>query len=192
MRYLAAMAPSTAASRSASSKTMNGALPPSSSERRFTVGADCAIRMRPTSVDPVNDSLRTMGLPVSTAPMVLASPVTTWSTPAGMPARCASSASAKADSGVSSAGLMTMAHPAAKAGPALRVIIAAGKFHGVMAAQTPTGWRSVTRRLSAAGVASTSPSTRLASSANHSIKLAAYAISPRASASGLPCSRVIR
>jgi len=32
LRYLLAIAPSTALSRSASSKTMNGALPPSSSE----------------------------------------------------------------------------------------------------------------------------------------------------------------
>ncbi len=94
------------------------------------MGADWAIRMRPTSVEPVNDSLRTMGLAVSTAPMVLASPVTTWSTPAGMPARCASSARAKADSGVRSEGLMTMAHPAASGGARLAVIIAAGKFMG--------------------------------------------------------------
>jgi hypothetical protein len=44
---------------------------------------------------------------------------------------------------------MTIGHPAAIAGAALRVIIAAGKFHGVIAATTPTGDRSTMRRLSA-------------------------------------------
>lgn len=38
---------------------------------------------------------------------------------------------------------------AASAGPALRVIIAAGKFHGVMAAVTPMGCLITSRRLSA-------------------------------------------
>jgi hypothetical protein len=47
--------------------------------------------------------------------------------------------------------------PAASAGPALRVIIAAGKFHGVIAAATPTGWRSTTTRASARKVGITSP-----------------------------------
>ncbi len=62
-------------------------------------------------------------------------------TPGGMPAFSASTASAKADNGVSSEGLSTIVQPAASAGPALRVIIASGKFHGVMAATTPTGSR---------------------------------------------------
>jgi hypothetical protein len=56
-----------------------------------------------------------------------------------MPARCASSASASAVSGVSGAGLTTKVQPAARPGGHLRVIIAAGKFQGVIAAQTPTG-----------------------------------------------------
>jgi hypothetical protein len=61
------------------------------------------------------------------------------STPAGMPARMASSAAARAVSGVSSAGLMTTGQPAASAGATLRVIMASGKFQGVMAAHTPMG-----------------------------------------------------
>ncbi len=84
------------ASRSASSNTMNGALPPSSSDSFLIVGAHCAIRMRPTSVEPVNVSLRTTSLSHSVLPMAMdcsPSPVTTFNTPAGMPARCASSAS---------------------------------------------------------------------------------------------------
>ncbi len=42
LRYLLAIAPSTAASRSASSKTMNGALPPSSRLSFFIVPAHWA------------------------------------------------------------------------------------------------------------------------------------------------------
>jgi hypothetical protein len=47
---------------------------------------------------------------------------------------------------VALAGLMTMVHPAASAGAALRAIIAIGKFQGVMAAQTPIGCFRTTRR----------------------------------------------
>jgi hypothetical protein len=46
--------------------------------------------------------------------------------------------SAKAVNGVSSDGFNTMVQPAARAGPTLRVIIAAGKFQGVI---KPTGPR---------------------------------------------------
>ena len=72
--------------------------------------------------------------------------------PAGqtpLSARAASSAIASADSGVCPAGLTMNVQPAASAGAALRVIIAAGKFHGVIAATTPTGCRITTMRLSA-------------------------------------------
>ena len=47
--------PSTAASTSASSKTMKGALPPSSRASFLIVGALCAISRRPTSVEPVKE-----------------------------------------------------------------------------------------------------------------------------------------
>ena len=62
--------------------------------------------------------------------------------------------------------------------PTLRVIIAAGKFQGVIMAATPTGCLMTTRRRLVAGAGIVSPYTRLASSANHSKKEAAYAISP--------------
>ena len=67
------IAPSTAASRSASSKTTNGALPPSSSETFFTVPAHWAISSFPISVEPVNESLRTAGFEVSSPPITGAS-----------------------------------------------------------------------------------------------------------------------
>ena len=87
LRYLEAMAPSTAASRSASSKTMKGALPPSSMETFLTVPAQAAISCLPTSVEPVKVSLRTRGLAVSSPPMAPEEPVMTLKTPLGMPAR---------------------------------------------------------------------------------------------------------
>src|SRR3989441_7577903 len=108
LRYLDAMAPCTAASRSASSKTMNGALPPSSIDSFFSVGAHCAVSTRPTSVEPVKLSFFITGLPVRTPPMARALPVTTFNTPGGTPARCANSASASADNGVCDAGLTTI------------------------------------------------------------------------------------
>ena len=53
-----------------------------------------------------------------------------------------------AERGVSEAGRATNAHPAAKAGAALRVIIALGKFQGVIEAATPIGCFSTMIRLS--------------------------------------------
>ena len=55
------------------------------------------------------------------------------------------------------AGLATMVQPDAKAGPAFRVIIAAGKFHGVMAAQTPMGCLITTSLRSLHGEGMVSP-----------------------------------
>ena len=65
LRILAISAPSTAASTSASSKTRKGALPPSSIETRRTWSADCSMSVRPTSVEPVNESLRVRGSLIS-------------------------------------------------------------------------------------------------------------------------------
>ena len=89
--------------------------------------------------------MRTSGDSVMAAAISLARPGTTLKTPRGTPARSASSASAVAENGVWLAGLITMVQPAASAAPALRVIIAEGKFQGVMAPTTPTGCL-VTRR----------------------------------------------
>ena len=78
-------------------------------------------------------------------------------TPGGKPARCASSASASAENGVACAGLITTVQPAASAGATLRVIIEHGKFHGVIAAQTPIGCLITTSRRSLPMVGITSP-----------------------------------
>ncbi len=133
---------------SASSKTRNGALPPSSIETFSTPSAACAISFCPTSVDPVKLSLRSLGssmMGLATSPEEVA--VITLSTPFGNPASSRSWARAIIESGVSFAGLTTMVQPAAIAGPILRVPIALGKFQGVMKKQGPTGWRITRTRL---------------------------------------------
>ena len=94
---------------------------------------------------------------VSSPPISAADPVTTLSTPGGSPARSASAASASAENGVCDAGLTTTVQPAASAGPTLRVIIAMGKFHGVMQPTTPIGSLRTTMRLSRAWEGMTSP-----------------------------------
>ena len=125
---------------SASSKTMNGALPPSSSDSFLIVGAHCAASTRPTSVEPVKDRWRTVSLSHSSLPMAADfAAVTTLSTPAGRPARCAELGDRQRRQRRQLAGLTTTVQPAASAGPTLRVIIAIGKFHGVIAAHTPIG-----------------------------------------------------
>ena len=58
LRIFAISAPWTAASMSASSNTMNGAFPPSSIDSRSRFSEACSISLRPTSVEPVNDSFR--------------------------------------------------------------------------------------------------------------------------------------
>ena len=151
------MAPLTAESMSASSKTMKGALPPSSIETFFTVCAHCSSRTFPTSVEPVKESLRTMGLAVISPPTSPEGPVITLKTPGGMPARSPSSQSASAENGVAVAGLATTVQPAASAGPALRVIMAFGKFHGVIMPTTPTGSLVTTIRRSLRCCGMTSP-----------------------------------
>src|SRR6478736_5087741 len=103
------------------------------------VGAHCASRAAPTSVLPVKENLRTSRFEVISPPISLPGPVMTLQTPAGKPARSARTAIAIAENGVWLAGRSTPAQPAAQPGPALRVIIAAGKFQGVIAAKTPIG-----------------------------------------------------
>ncbi len=100
---------------------------------------------------------RTIGFDVISAPISRAEPVITEKTPGGRPARSPSSASASAESGVSAAGFTTKAQPAASAGPALRVIIALGKFHGVIAATTPIGCLITTMRAFGQGEGMVSP-----------------------------------
>ena len=65
LRILASSAPSSAASRSASSKIRKGAFPPSSIEVWSTCSAEASISFLPTSVDPVKESFRRRGSAIS-------------------------------------------------------------------------------------------------------------------------------
>ncbi len=136
---------------------MKGAFPPNSMETRLTLAAQAARSSRPTSVEPVKLSLRTLSSPVSTLATTRESPVTTLNTPAGMPARSASSARARALKGVLLAGRTMKVQPAASAAAALRAIMALGKFHGVMAAATPMGCFKTTTCSPAFATGMTSP-----------------------------------
>src|SRR5271166_2419284 len=89
LRYFEAMAPLTAISMSASSKTMNGALPPNSSDSFLTVPVHYCISNFPTSVEPVKVNLRTIGFELSSPPISFDGPVTQEKTPFGTPARSA-------------------------------------------------------------------------------------------------------
>ncbi len=92
----------------------------------------------PVSVEPVNEIFAIDGWRASAAPHVRP-PVTTLNTPGGTPASSASSARRSAVSGVSGDGFSTTVQPAASAGISFHVAIISGKFHGTIAATTPTG-----------------------------------------------------
>ena len=139
-RSFADFAAATARSRSASPKTMNGAQPPSSIEVRSTLSAASRSNLLPTSVDPVKESFRSLGSRSRGLVRAAEDEVgTTLTTPFGTPASRHASAKARAVRGVSFDGFRTPEQPAANAGPSLRVAIARGKFHGVMARTGPTG-----------------------------------------------------
>ena len=146
---------STAASMSASGKTTQGALPPSSSDTLFMPPAAVLITVLPTSVEPVNATLLIPGCSASAWPATAPSPGTTFSTPSGSPASEQSLATSTIAHEVSSAGLRTMVHPATRAGAIFQKERSSGKFHGIMCAATPTGsftvrdiWFSFTWRVS--------------------------------------------
>ena len=130
--------------------------------------------MRPTSVDPVKESLRRRGSEISGATVRPEDEaVTKFRTPPGNPASSTMPARASIDRGVSWAGLTTIVHPAAIAGPILRVPMAMGKFHGVISRHGPTGCFMVSRRLCPFGATEKRPSIRTACSENQRRKSAA-------------------
>ena len=122
---------------------MLGDLPPSSSEMRLRSRDASSMMRRPISVEPVNEIFRTSGWVTSASPMAEPLPGSTWRTPGGSPAACASSPKARAVSGESEAGFSTTQLPAASAGAAFQHAIGNGKFQGTMQATTPIGSRKV-------------------------------------------------
>src|SRR6185503_5055799 len=103
--------PSTARSRLASSITMMTFLPPISRCTFLNDGAAWLETVRPTSVDPVNETTRTASLTSSALPTSAPPPVTRLTTPGGIPASSRMRTKFNADSGVSVAGLKTTVLP---------------------------------------------------------------------------------
>src|SRR5271169_1800018 len=139
--------PSTASSRFASSSTIIGFFPPSSSEQCLKLFAAVAPTILPTAEDPVSEIARTVGCSVSGVPTSEPNPVTILMTPLGTPASVNACTKLKVESGVSCAGLMTHALPHTTAGSSFHDEIAIGKFHGVIMPQTPIGWRTAIANL---------------------------------------------
>src|SRR5699024_12420967 len=93
----------------------------------------------PTSVEPVKVILRTSGESINTCVISFAEPCSKLTTPLGTPASWKALNTSIAVKGVAEAGFSTTVHPAANAGATFLVIIAIGKFQGVIAPTTPTG-----------------------------------------------------
>ena len=92
----------------------------------MAVVAAASSTVRPTRVEPVNETMSTSGCRSSTAPQSAPVPVSTLTTPAGMPASVAISANSRLVSGVSSDGLSTIVFPAAIAGRIFHAPICSG------------------------------------------------------------------
>ena len=137
---------------------MKGALPPSSSPTFFTPEAACRISSLPTSVEPVKPTKRTAGCSQKTLPIaggVAGDDVQHARRQTGALRQFAQRQRGerrlrrRLDHAGAAGGQAPGAH--------LRVIIAAGKFHGVIAAITPIGWRKVRMRASGQGEGMVSP-----------------------------------
>src|SRR3954471_16624058 len=110
--------------RSASSKTITGALPPSSRWQRLSVSAAARATALPAAMLPVIETISGIGWLTTAAPVVR-SPQTTLNTPGGrMSAN--SSAMYTALAGVVSDGLSTIVLPAASAGANFHTAIIIG------------------------------------------------------------------
>ena len=116
--------PSTADSRSASSKTITGALPPSSRWATLRSGAAAVATAIPARVEPVMEIIRGTGCAASRAP-VSRSPQTRLTTPGGKTS-CALRTSQAEEAGVVSEGFSTAVLPAASAGASFQMAIIAG------------------------------------------------------------------
>ena len=144
-------APSTARSRSASSITTSGFLPPSSRHGFCRWRPQSSPILAPTALEPVKPTLSTR--PASSArssPAKVAAPSawTRLSTPPGTPPAWKRRASASPSAGEYSAGFQTTALPHRIAGTRYHDGTATGKLPAVMIAATPTGTRNVKSCLS--------------------------------------------
>ena len=142
-------------------------LSPISNCTRAPLRTAAAATPGPTSREPVKLTASINGDDASAAPSLAPGPITMLSTPVGSPARCTISASAQGEAGTSSAGLNTTQFPYASAGAIFQAGMASGKFHGVMAATTPTGSRVISTSMPGRTESPFSPARRTASPAKN-------------------------
>ena len=83
-----------------------------------------------------------------------------FTTPAGIPPSVSACTKLNVDSGVSCAGLITAVLPATRAGNSFHDGIAIGKFHGVIIAHTPSGWRTAMANLLGSSDGTVGPNSR--------------------------------
>jgi len=166
---------------------MVGDLPPSSNDTGIILSAAMWAMCLPVLVPPVNDTRLTNGWRVKASPSSEPLPGSTLISPLGSPASSQMRASCRASSGVISAGLITTALPAARAGATFCASLAIGEFHGVIAATTPIG--SYTLMLTKSPRDGVMVSSRVSQAAAKNWKVpAALATSARVSLIGLPLS----
>ena len=133
--------PRAAALMLASGATITGSEPPSSIVIRFSFGAARPMMWRPTAVEPVNATRRTLSWVTSASPTSEPRPVMTLTTPGGNSASSSRSAILSVVSGVVAAGLTTIVLPAISAGASFVPSSVSGKLLGTIAATTPIGRR---------------------------------------------------
>jgi hypothetical protein len=177
-----------AASRSASSSTMQGSEPPSSRVTFFRWGAAAAITRLPVGVEPVSATLRIRGWVTIASPV--AEPSTTLTTPSGRPPSIRASTHLSVERGVVVAGFSTTQFPAATEGAILFAASVSGKFQGTMAPVTPIGRRSTRPKAPVSGRETYSPCTLSARSPYQAMFSPKRRASILDSSSVLPCSRV--
>src|SRR6266481_4814374 len=143
---------SSARSKSASSNTITGFLPPSSKCTRFRLGAPCAMIAAPVEVSPTKAIALIAGCSVSALPASSPMPCTVLRTPSGTPACFTNRDNRSAVTGDHSAGLCTTVQPAARAGAIFQVDSMNGVFHGVITPTGPIGTRVDTFQCSSLGI----------------------------------------
>ena len=137
-------AAATAWSRSASSSTTKGALPPSSSSTGLRCAAARPATILPTLVEPVKLTRRTAGWAISAATTAAPSAGAleiTFTTPGGKPASLRTCPTRWWVAGQVSEARSTTVLPQASAAATARVARITGAFQGARPSTTPAGWR---------------------------------------------------
>src|SRR3954465_4599892 len=97
----------------------------------------------PVMSEPVNAILATLGWSTSGEPASAPKPVTTFTTPGGMPARATILANSSVEAEGYSDGLITAVLPAARHGASFHASSRSGEFHGTIRPHTPSGSQRV-------------------------------------------------